>query len=111
MVAVAQAPAAPVTAAVEPAVSVLDVTVSESGAGDTYYRRNDLSVRVTFELTEPAAGRVGVGWTTVDGSAVAGRHFQPSQGTLWIPKGVTSKIVTLRLINDRAGEPDTVLRS
>lgn len=93
--------------ATSPAVGVADAVVTELGVdGDS----GDWKVDVTFELSAPAPGKIAVGWSTVDGSAVAGQDYRAAAGTMWIPTGVTrtgvtSKSLRLELINDQDIEP------
>lgn len=85
-------------------VSVDDAEVTELGYDDR--QGGDWDVDVTVRLSAPAAGKIAVEWTTTDGSAVAGSDYRAASGTLWIPGGVTSKVVPIELINDDGIEPD-----
>jgi hypothetical protein len=59
--------------------------------------RGTRTVRVTVPLSEPTASSVGVGFTTVDGDAVAPDDYAAVTGTLTIPAGVTSGVVSVRV--------------
>ena len=55
-----------------------------------------LSFPVDFEVT--------VDYTTVDGTAVAGRDYTSTTGTLTFPPGTTEATVTVPLLNDSEDE-------
>lgn len=67
-------------------------------------------VTITVNRTGDSDRAIAVGYTTQDGSAIAGRDYQPVQGRLqWAIGDVTPKEFNLPLINDLEKEGDESL--
>jgi hypothetical protein len=62
------------------------------------------SLKVTVKRTSGTSGTVGVNFHTVDGSAVAGVDYFPTNGTLVFTPGKTSLTIPVRLINNFINE-------
>jgi CSLREA domain-containing protein len=94
--------------AVEPAVTVSDVTVVEGDAGT-----RTATFVVTLSVSTSIA--VSVGYETADGTASAGADYLSARGTLLFQPGITSQTVEVAVVGDIAIEPDEtfqlVLRS
>ncbi len=82
-----------------PRVSVGAPAVAEGNTGEH---------TITFTLTLSAASQqpVSLHYITVDGTAVAGSDFSSTSGTLTIPAGATSSIVTVSVQGDLVYEDD-----
>jgi hypothetical protein len=83
----------------EPYVSIAGGTVVEGNTG---------TKPMTFTVTLSAAydAAVTVSYATADGSATAGSDYQAASGTLTIPAGQTSGMITVLVNGDRLGEYD-----
>lgn len=87
-------------AAVErPTLAVGDVTVTEGHTATT-----PASFRLT--LSGPVSEDVVVQWSTVAGTAGAGRDFTASSGTATVARGTTSATVEVPVVGDVADEDD-----
>lgn len=83
----------------EPALSINDVRLFEGVA-------NQRTMRFTVRMSKRATGPVSVDWTTADGSAVAPADYIAASGTVVIPKGSTSRTLTVSINGDTVPEPD-----
>ncbi|WP_431284388.1 Calx-beta domain-containing protein [Humitalea sp. 24SJ18S-53] len=101
---------APVTTPVEilPAASITDASIVEGASGTKM-------MVFTVTLSAPATGDVSVGYTTRDGTAVAGSDFTAQSGTLVFTAGQTSKTISIAVLGDTLVEAnetfDIILRS
>jgi CSLREA domain-containing protein len=85
--------------AVVPAISISDATVTEGNSGTT---------AATFNVTLSAAttNTITVGYTTVNGSALAGSDYAAASGTLVFAPGVISQNIAVAVAGDTAVESD-----
>lgn len=81
----------------DPVVSIVSQTVVETD-------RNQ-SVRVTFQLDEPATKTTRVRYTTVDGTAVRNSDYNRRVGTVVFAKGRTERTVNVVIRGDLNNEP------
>lgn len=81
----------------DPVVSIVSQTVVETD-------RNQ-SVRVTFQLDEPATKTTRVRYTTVDGTAVRNSDYNRRVGTVVFAKGRTERTVNVVIRGDINNEP------
>jgi uncharacterized delta-60 repeat protein len=73
----------------------------------TYYvNENGGNVIVTIVRTNGSDGRVGVTYTTGDGSAVAPGDYTPQSGTITLESGDTTASVSIPIIDDAFAEFD-----
>lgn len=79
-----------------PSLSVSGVTVTETASGAT-------NAMFAISLSGPDAVPVTVAYSTVAGSAVAGKDFTPSSGTVTLAPGQTSASVAVPTFNDPPG--------
>jgi chitinase len=86
-----------------PQVSVGDAAVVEGASGT-----RALAFPVT--LSRPSPTPVTVGFATEDGAATAGPDFVAAAGSVTIPAGAVTKVVTVRVRGDAAVEPKEHLR-
>ena len=71
---------------------------AEAGAGGIIFR---------IELSRPAEQAVVLIYGTVDGTAVAGRDYEPQQGVVTLAHGTTNTDVRVPLIGHRRSRGDT----
>ncbi|HEY1012156.1 MAG TPA: isopeptide-forming domain-containing fimbrial protein, partial [Herpetosiphonaceae bacterium] len=90
--------AAATISAVVPRVSLANPQFS---AGES---AGSASVQVNLSVANPA-GDVVVDYATANGSAIAGSDYAAISGTLTIPRGQTSGLLTISIINDGLYEP------
>jgi peptidoglycan/xylan/chitin deacetylase (PgdA/CDA1 family) len=83
-----------------PTVSVHDASVTEGAAGTT------TTVKVPVRLSAPSGKKISVGYTTRDGTALAGADYDATSGTLTFSPGQTSKTVSVPVRGDALDEPD-----
>jgi peptidoglycan/xylan/chitin deacetylase (PgdA/CDA1 family) len=83
-----------------PTISIEDAAVTEGAAGST------TSVQVQVRLSAPSGRTVTVGYTTVDGTAIAGADHLATSGTLTFSPGQTSRTITLTVVGDDVFEGD-----
>jgi hypothetical protein len=81
------------------APNVTDAQVSEGSTGTT-------AVTVTISLAKPATTATTLSWTTVDGTAKAGKDYIASSGTTTIAANATSAVLTLYVYGNTIYEPD-----
>ena len=84
-----------------PLVSVIDATVTEGDSGTT-------TLTVTVELSATSDQDITVGWSTEDGTALAGEDYIAASGTLTIPAGSLTAQITLDITPDTVMEDDEV---
>lgn len=82
-----------------PRLVVSDARIVEGVAGR-------VTMTFTVSLSEPSASRVSVGFTTADGTAVAGADYTARSGTIAFAAGETEKRVTVAILNDKLAETD-----
>jgi hypothetical protein len=82
-----------------PSVSIADASRTEGASGTA-----DMAFTVT--LSKASTSPVSVGYTTSNGSAVAGSDYVSRAGTLTFAAGQTSQTVNVGVIGDTAVEPD-----
>lgn len=79
-----------------------DVTVSEGQAGTQ-------AATFIVTLSAPSNQPVTVQYASADGSASAGSDYQAASGTLTIPAGQTTGMITVTVIGDRLPEPSETI--
>jgi chitinase len=82
------------------------VQVALSGAAVLEGDRRRASATFTLALSRPATSRVSVEYVTSNGTAIAGRDFEPSRGSVSFLPGDTTKTVTVAVLADVSDEPD-----
>jgi hypothetical protein len=80
-----------------PMISVSDVSIVEGNSGMQ-------SATFTVTLSKPSSQTVTVSYATSDGAATAGSDYQASTGTLTIPAGQMTGLITVLVNGDRLGE-------
>ncbi|WP_294356818.1 Calx-beta domain-containing protein [uncultured Sphingomonas sp.] len=81
-----------------PTASIADVSVVEGNGGERF---------ATFTVTRSnGTAEASVAYTTVDGSAVAGRDYGAASGTLNFAVGEVSKTIQVAIIGDTVREAD-----
>jgi hypothetical protein len=75
-------------------------SVTEGAAGTT------TTVKVPVKLSAPSGKTITVGYTTADGTAIAGTDYTATTGTLTFSPGQTSKTIAVKVIGDALDEPD-----
>jgi hypothetical protein len=83
-----------------PAISISDSSIFESE--DPFVRLQFFNLR----LSAPSAQPVTVSYATADGTATAGSDYEAASGILTFNPGVTSHGIPIRVVSDRAAEPD-----
>ena len=83
----------------EPSVSIGDVSVPEGDTGTG-------EARFQVSVSQPATHTVRLAWATADGSATAPDDYEAARGTITIPHGQTSAVVTVPVHGENAHEPD-----
>ena len=78
----------------------LDQQVAKVDAADATAGETDGTVFVTLTLSEVETEPVSISYETADGTAVAGRDYDHSSGTVIFAPGDKSKQVPITLIND-----------
>ncbi|MFO0848284.1 MAG: Calx-beta domain-containing protein [Gemmataceae bacterium] len=81
----------------EPRISADPVTVAEGNAGST-------TATVTVSLSTAYDQAVTVGYSTANGSALAGSDYLAASGSLTFAPGETTKSVPVTVFGDRLGE-------
>jgi peptidoglycan-N-acetylglucosamine deacetylase len=87
-----------------PSMRVDDATVAEGGAGQRTV------VAVPVRLSSRSGKTITVGFTTTDGSAVAGRDYVATAGTLTFPPGQRRAEVLVTVLGDDLVEGDESFR-
>jgi hypothetical protein len=82
-----------------PAISVDDVSVEEGNSGAT-------AANFTLHLSLPSPQPVSVDYSTIDGDALAGSDYIPTNGTVVFAVGQTTQTVTVLVIGDLINEAD-----
>ena len=90
-------------AAIDPVTIYGRSTVS---IGDAEADETDNVIVFTATLDEPVRVAVSVGWTTNDGTAIAGRDYQSSSGRLTFAAGETEATGRVRLFGTTEAEED-----
>ncbi len=83
-----------------PAISISKVVVREN-AGKAVF---------TVSLSAKSGNKITVKYTTVDGTAVAGKDYQARSGTLTFPAGTKTQSIAVPIINDSRREPDETFK-
>jgi uncharacterized repeat protein (TIGR01451 family) len=81
-----------------PLVSVMDATITEGEAGIA-------AVSFSVVLNAPSGRIVSVGYSTANGTALAGLDYVETYGTLVFAPGVTNLTVTASVLGDTIAEP------
>ena len=81
-----------------PTVSVIDVTVLEGDSAPT-------SALVTVTLSRATTKTVHATYQTYDGSALAGRDYQLTNGTVTFAPGMVTQTIVVPIVPDRVQEP------
>jgi aryl-phospho-beta-D-glucosidase BglC (GH1 family) len=79
-----------------PTLSVTGATVQETAAAST-------ALTFTLKLSAPSATPVTVAWSTMDGTALAGRDYDAASGTVTFAAGQTSANVVIATHRGAAG--------
>jgi uncharacterized repeat protein (TIGR01451 family) len=88
-----------VTAVLLPALSINDVSTTESNAGSH-------TVTFTVTLSQASTQRVTVAFATGNDSAVAGSDYSTRSGTLTFNAGVTTQALAISILGDTLYESD-----
>ncbi|MBP6770184.1 MAG: cellulose binding domain-containing protein [Reyranella sp.] len=80
-------------APVVPQLSIVNGTLAEGNAGKS-------QMVFTVTLSQPATGPVSVGYTTVNGTAIAGQDYASVVGTLTFAAGETARTVSVDILGD-----------
>src|SRR4029078_3188990 len=83
----------------EPRIDIVGGQVYEGNSGVT-------QLPVTVNLSRASDQPVMVNYVTQNGTAIVGRDFQNTVGTVTFTPGETSKTVNIPVINDRFAEAD-----
>jgi chitinase len=78
---------------IPPTIGISDVALAEGNAGQTL-------ATFTVSLNKAWGSSVSVGFTTQDGTALAGQDYVASSGTLTFAAGETSKTITVAVTGD-----------
>lgn len=81
----------------EPRISITDATVNEGNTG-TRPINFAVSLSMAYDVS------VTISYVTANGTAAAGSDYQAKSGTLTIPSGQTSGIITVQVSGDRVAE-------
>ncbi len=82
--------------------TINDVQLLEGNSGTT-------DAVLTVTLSNPAGQAASVGWTTVDGTAVAPEDYFAASGVLNFAPGVTTQTITVKVRGDTTFEADETL--
>jgi len=85
---------------VVPTISINDVSGNEGNKNST------TNFTFTVRLSQPTTATVSVGFTTANGTAIAGVDYNSTSGTLVFGPGETSKTVVVVVRGDRTREAD-----
>lgn len=88
------------TTPVLPVLSIGNITVSGSSAGET-------DAVFPVSLAPVASWPVAVDYQTRDGTAVAGKDYEPAQGTLSFASGETTKTIVIKVKGGTSPGQDT----
>ncbi len=88
---------------VTPVLTVADAGVMEGNQGES-------SLRFVARLSAPSSQPVRLQYTTKDVSATSGSDYVAASGTLTIPAGASSGVISIRTIGDTTIESDETLR-
>ena len=83
----------------EPLLSIGDMSKKEGNSGL-------MAFAFTVSLSAPYDVPVTIGYSTANGSAMAGSDYQAATGTLTIPAGQMTGTITIQAVGDRLPEPD-----
>ncbi|MFC0407488.1 beta strand repeat-containing protein, partial [Roseomonas elaeocarpi] len=86
-----------------PTVSIADASVAEGNGGTT-------AMNFTVTLSQASTLPVTLRWDAVAGTATAGSDFDAAGGTVTIPAGQTSAVVTVNVRGDTLYEADETFR-
>jgi hypothetical protein len=82
-----------------PSVTVADVTITEGNTGTG-------SAAFDITLSAPSGAPTGVGWTTVDGTALGGTDYVARSGLVSFAPGDVTESVVVSVNGDTVDEPD-----
>ncbi len=82
-----------------PRLNILDAAFTEGNAGAK-------TVWVRLELTQPSSVPVSVSFATADGTAIAGRDYVATNGTVTFPANGDSLSLYFTVLGNTQGEPD-----
>ena len=82
-----------------PVISLSNKSINEGDA-------STIDMAFTVSLNKASNVDVDVAYTTANGTATAGSDYQAASGTLTIPAGSTSAVITVSLNGDTDVEPD-----
>ena len=82
-----------------PTLSVSDISLSEGDDGNTF-------TVFTASLSEPSLRTVTANYFTTDGTAISGKDYTISNGTITFAPGETSQTIIIPIIGDRIDEDD-----
>ena len=85
---------------VVPTISITDVSGNEGNKNST------TNFTFTVRLSQPTTATVSVGFTSANGTAIAGVDYNSTSGTLVFGPGETSKTVVVVVRGDRTREAD-----
>jgi probable HAF family extracellular repeat protein len=82
---------------IPPSITIGDMTLAEGNSGT---RTANFTVTLSAASSQPVA----VAYAAANGTAAAGTDYQATSGTLTIPAGQTTGIITVLVNGDRVGE-------
>ncbi len=82
-----------------PTVSISDVSVAEGNTGTS-------NANFTVALSKATTNTVTVGYSTANGTAIAGDDYTATTGTLTFAPGVTTQTIAVKVTGDTTVEPD-----
>jgi hypothetical protein len=82
-----------------PTLAIADSSVTEGNSGAA-------TASFTVSLSGAAAGPVAVQWATANGTATAASDYTAGSGTVTIPAGQTSQVVSVQVLGDTTVEPN-----
>jgi len=81
-----------------PDITINDIAIQEGSGGGT------TSFQFTVNLSTISPQNVSVNWSTADGTALAGFDYSAASGTVNIPPGSTSAVITVQVFKDSIDE-------
>jgi hypothetical protein len=83
-----------------PMVNGVDNSVIEGTQGES------TPVEVVLALSHPAAFEISASYSTVNGTATAGTHYEAAAGTVQFPPGAMTQTVTINILGNDGDNPN-----